>query len=45
MNEVSYGKVGACLGYIYIGSAADRANILLTIRRMIAESYRDIKQG
>jgi len=34
-----------CVRYIYIGSAADGVFIVLTIRRMIADSYRVIQQG
>jgi hypothetical protein len=45
MIEVSGGKVGGCVGYMYIGSAADGVLGVLTIRRMIADSYRVIQQG
>jgi|TARA_B110000971_G_scaffold200801_1_gene219147 hypothetical protein len=45
MIEASGGKVGGCVGYMYIGSAADGVLGVLTIRRMIADSYRVIQQG
>ncbi len=41
---MSSGWVGGCVGYMYIGSAADGVLGVLTIR-MIADSYRVIQQG
>ena len=46
LNDPTHGwDMGGGVGYIYIGSAADGVLGLLTIRRMIADSYRVIQQG